>query len=594
MPEIIVLAFSILLLIGFFCQWLASYLKVPAILFLLLSGIFLGPILHWLNPDKQLGPLLLPFISFSVAIILFEGSLTLSFSKIKGLGSVIRNLISIGALITFIAVAISTHLLIHVSWAISFLFASFMVVTGPTVITPMLRILRPNTNIANVLHWEGILIDPLGAILAVLTFEFIVSNTLSKGLLAGLIAFSKITLIGLFLGGFGGICLSIAFRKYWFPKYIHNFAVLAVIGIIYSGSNYIIPESGLLAVTVMGITLANSKDIDLDNVLDFKESLSIVLVSLLFIILAARINLHSFIDLGYAPFLLFLLIQFLIRPLNVYISSLGSDLSLPERHVISWIAPRGIIAAAISSLFAMQLGNLGYVDAEKLVPLTFFMIIATIVFQSLTAKTLAIKLNVAEPIPQGFLIIGANQVAQAIAEQLYDNNFYVCLVDEEWAVLKEVKLQGLPAIWGNPISQHVEEKLDLLKIKHLLVITPYLDLNILAAKHYRYLIAEQNIFAIQTQVQQEGQKEEKFNFKHRGRVLFNSELTYQYLEELLKQGAKIKTTLITAQFTYEDYLKKDEINFPLFAIDPKDFIYVFTDNPAFIPTKEWKIIGISV
>lgn len=594
MPDTIVLWFSFVLLIAFLCQWIASRLKLPAILFLLLSGVFIGPVMHWINPDQQLGTLLYPFTSFAVAIILFEGSMTLNFSNIRGLGVVIRNLISIGALITFTLVVLSTHLLMKLPWEISFLFASIMIVTGPTVIAPMLRTLRPNTNIANVLQWEGILIDPIGAILAVLIFEFIISNTSSHNFIHGLVAFGKIVLIGSSLGLLGGMILGLAFKKYWIPEYLHNFAVLATLTVLYASSNIITSQSGLLTVTVMGITLTNHKGIELDDILNFKESLSLVLLSILFIILAARIDLSSCIALGYPVIFLFIVIQFVIRPLNVYISTLGSNLTMPERHLIAWVAPRGIIAAAISSLFAMQLGALGYADATKLVPLTFSMIIATIIFQSLTAKTLALKLKVAEPEPQGFLIIGANKVTQALAEQLHENDFYVCVVDEEWSALNDAKMKGIDTVWGNPISQHVENKINLLKIKSLLIITPYLELNVLAAKHYRYFFPEKEIYAIQTLLPQEGQIEEKFNFKHSGRSIFAQEITYQYIHNLLDHEAQIKTTLITEQFSYEHYLRDSRgTRTPLFAIDPKGTIHVFTINPSFTPKEGWKVIGIS-
>ncbi|WP_182349866.1 sodium:proton antiporter [Legionella sp. PC1000] len=591
MPEKIVLIFSLILLTGFICQWVASHLKLPAIIFLLLSGIFFGPIMHWLRPDEQLGGILSPFVSFAVAVILFEGSMTLKFSKISGMGSVIRNLISVGALITFLSVAVATHFLIKFSWEISFLFASLMVVTGPTVIAPMLRILRPNANIANVLRWEGILIDPIGAILAVLVFEFIISNTLSDGFISGAFIFGEIILSGISLGVIGALSIGVAFKKYWIPQYLQIFAVLSAISIVFASSNYITSESGLLAVTVMGLTLTNIKGIELDDILNFKESLSLILLSLLFIILAARIDLSSFIDLGYPALLLFLVIQFIIRPLNVYLCSLGSTLTMPERHMIAWIAPRGIIAAAISALFAMRLGSLGFSEVSKLVPLTFFMIIGTIILQSFTAKKIALKLKVAEPEPQGFLIIGANKVALAIAKQLQENNFYVCLIDEDWSALSNAKMKGLATIWGNPISQHVENNLNLFNIKHLLILTPYLQLNILAAKHYRYFFPEREIFAIQTVLPQEGQREEKFSFKHSGRNLFKQDITYQCIENLLNLGCKIKTTLITGQFSYEEYLNIRSV--PLFAIDPKGCIYVFANQPAFTPANGWKIIGIS-
>ncbi|KTC93186.1 cation:proton antiporter [Legionella cincinnatiensis] len=592
MPEKLVFAFSLILLAGFLCQWIASYFKIAAILFLLCTGIFIGPIMHWINPDKQLGALLLPFISLAVAIILFEGSMTLRYSKIIGLGSVICNLISIGVFITFVSTGLTTHWIINFSWEVSFLFAALMVVTGPTVIGPMLRILRPNSNIANVLHWEGILIDPIGAILAVLVFEFIISNNVSEGFISGLLSFGKIIITGVSFGVIGGLFIGIAFKKYWIPQYLHNFAVLTVISLIYASSNYIISESGLLSATVMGVTLANVKDIELDDILNFKESLSLVLLSILFIILAARINLSSFISLGYPAILLFLFIQFLIRPLNVYVCSISSTLSLAERHMIAWIAPRGIVAAAISSLFAIQLGHFGYPEAEQLVPLTFFMILGTITLQSLTAKIIALKLNVAEPEPQGFLIIGANKVAQAIAEELHKNEFYVCLIAEEWPSLCEARMKGLATIWGNPISQHVENNMDLIKIKQLLILTPYLELNILAAKHFRSYFQSQDIFTIQTILPEEGQKQEKFNFKHSGRTIFTEEITYQFLENWLNQNAKLKTTLITEEFSYEDYLHAK--NVPLFAIDPKGLIHVLTKDSSFTPINAWKIVGISL
>lgn len=200
-------------------------------------------------------------------------------------------------------------------------------------------------------------------------------------------------------------------------------------------------------------------------------------------------------------------------------------------------------------------------------------------------------MKVAEPEPQGFLIIGANKVARAIAKQLQENNFYVCLVDEDWSALSNAKMKGLATIWGNPISQHVENSLNLLKIKHLLILTPYLQLNILAAKHYRYLFPEREIFAIQTVLPQEGQREEKFSFKHSGRNIFKQDVTYQCIENLLNLGCKIKTTLITGQFSYEQYLNIRSS--PLFAIDLKGCIYVFTNKSTFTPANGWKIIGIS-
>ncbi|MBL7481173.1 cation:proton antiporter [Legionella bononiensis] len=593
MAEHALLLFALVLITGLMCQWLAWRLKIPVIIFLLVSGIIEGPILNWLNPDKQLGAMLNPFISLSAAIILFEGSLTLKFKNIPGLERVIQNLITFGAMLTWVLIALATHFIFHFTWAMSFLFAAIMVVTGPTVIIPMLKILRPNANIANVLQWEGILIDPLGALLAVLVFEYIISDNINTGFWGDLLVFCKVLLISVGLGISSGFAFGTALRKYWIPEQLQNFAVLTLVCGVFAVSNYLVDDSGLLTVTLMGICLANIKNIELDDILNFKESLSVLLISFLFIILAARINLATFISLGWPALALFAVIQFIIRPINVYLSSWGSKLTLNERHLIAWIAPRGIIAAAISAIFALKLENLGNTESQLLVPLTFFIIVGTVLLQSITAKFLAIKLKVAEPKPKGFLIIGANSVAQAIAKQLVENTIYVCLADQDWSLISSAKMNGLTTYWGNPVSMHAEDNINLMPIKHLLVMTPQLELNILAAKHYRQEFGSDSIFTIRTTDTQQEQIADKIHFKHGGRIIFGQDVTFDLLHHRINSGAKIKTTLLTEQYTYDQYLATEgEPSWPLFAIDPNNAIYVFTVDARFIPTTGWKIIGI--
>ena len=288
MNEHAVLLLSVILLTGIACQWIAWRVKLPAIIFLLFSGIIAGPVMGWLNPDLLMGDLLFPFVSLSVAVILFEGSLTLKIQEIRGLQRVIRNMITFGMLITWMITAIATRLILHFSWEISFLFGAIMVVTGPTVIIPMLRTVRPKENIANILRWEGILIDPIGATMAVLVYEFIISGGTQGGIGAGLIVFGKIIAIGVLIGAASGQCFGSILRRFWLPQYLHNFAALALACGVFAVSNALEAESGLLTVTVMGIWLANMQGVDLDEILDFKENLSILLISMLFILLAAE------------------------------------------------------------------------------------------------------------------------------------------------------------------------------------------------------------------------------------------------------------------------------------------------------------------
>lgn len=594
MSEHAILSLSFILLAGIVCQWLAWRVKYPAIIFLLAAGIVAGPVMDWLEPDELFGDLLFPFVSLAVAVILFEGSLTLKLQNIPGLERVIRNLITIGAFISWMGTALATRLLLDFSWNVSFLFGALMVVTGPTVITPLLRTVRPKENVAHILQWEGILIDPLGAILAVLVFEFILAGGVEGGFAAGLFVFGKMVVIGVLFGSVSGYCFAFLLKKYWIPQYLQNFASLALVCTVFAVSNLFEAESGLLSVTVLGIWLANTKGLVLEDILDFKESLSILLISMLFIILAARMDLSAFLDLGWPAVAVFGVIQFVIRPVSVHLCALGSKLTMNERHLLSWIAPRGIVAAAISALFAIKLQAAGYPFAAAMVPLTFMVIIGTVLLQSMTAGPLARFLNVAEPESNGFLIVGANRLAQIIALELQKNGIRTFLTDQNWSSVTEARLKGLSAYWGNPVSEHAERNINLIGIGHLLAVSPQIELNALAAHYYRLEFAPEHIFMIRNSEPTAGKAEAKTEFKYGGRTVFGESLNYQDLNRMLEQGAEMKTTLLTEEFSFEDYLEQtDEERVPLFAIDASNQVQVFTAEPDFQPKAGWKIMSLA-
>ncbi len=594
MHEHAVLALTLILVAGIACQWLAWRLKLPAIIFLLACGILAGPLLGWLNPDQLLGDLLFPFVSLAVAVILFEGSLTLKFHEIPGLEKVIRNLITFGVLISWGITTLATRLLLDFSWEMACLFGAIMVVTGPTVIMPMIRTVRPKESVANVLHWEGILIDPIGAMLAVLVYQFIISGGMQGGVTAGLFVFGRILLIGVLAGVGGGFLFGTLLRRYWLPQYLQSVIALAMVSCIFAVSNLLQAEAGLLSVTVMGLCLANMKELDLEDILGFKESLSLLLISLLFIILAARMDLANFLELGWPALGVFAVIQFLVRPLSVQICAFGSKLSMPERHLLSWIAPRGIVAAAISALFALKLEALGYQGASQLVPLTFMVIIGTVLLQSATAGPIAKGLKVAEPEPRGFLIVGANLVARTIAKALMESGFRTLLSDLNWSAVKEAKLEGLPAYWGNPVSEHAERHLNLVGIGSLIAISPNLELNALATHYYRHEFEPQRIYTIRNQTSPEGKTAKKTVFKYGGRYLFEPKVTYQDLNRQLHEGAKITKTLLTDNFSYEDYLARHaEQRLPLFAIDASGSLHIFAPDHEFTPKADWSILALT-
>ena len=595
MHDTAMISLALILFAGIVCQWLAWKLKLPAIIFLLCCGILAGPMLHWLDPDQLLGELLFPFVSLSVAIILFEGSLTLDFKKIPGLEKVIRNLITLGVLISWVITACATRFLLDFSWEMSCLFGAIMVVTGPTVIMPMIRTVRPTEGVANVLHWEGILIDPIGAVLAVLTYEFIIAGGLTGGLTAGLLVFGKIILIGIVFGAGAGYFFTQLVRKYWVPQYLHNVIALALVCTIFALSNLLESESGLLSVTFMGLWLANMPDLELEDLIDFKESLSILLISMLFILLAARMDLPRFLDLGWSAVGVFAAIQFLARPLSVQLCALGSKLSMAERNLLAWIAPRGIVAAAITALFAIKLEMIGYQNAPQLVSLTFMVIIVTVVLQSATAGSLARFLKVAEPEPRGILIYGANLVARTIAEALKNNGFRVLLADQDRSSVSKAKILGLNAYWGNPVSEHAERHLNLVGIGHLLAISPHTESNALVTHYFRLEFEPRNIYRIRNKRPEDAKNSEKTEFKFGGQYLFKSSITYQDLENFMNQDGEIKRTFLTEEFSFEDYTNiHQDRRLPLFAIDENESIYVFTPENEIKPKPGWSILALVV
>ena len=568
------------------CQWLAWRIKLPAILFLLITGILLGPLSGWLNPNQLFGELLFPIISLSVAIILFEGSLTLKLDEIRGLESVVRNLITIGLLSTWLIITVSTHWIVGLSWGLSFLFGALVVVTGPTVIVPMLRTVRPNATISNILRWEGIMIDPIGALLAVLVF-FIVS-----GADASHIVFIVAT--GGLAGALGGYSLGLILRHHLLPEYLHNMATLTWVLCIFTVSNLSAEESGLLAVTIMGMWLANMKQVHTEDILHFKEHLSVLLISGLFIILAARIELNQIATLGWSALGVLIAIQFIARPIKVLISTTGSTLSWQERALIGWIAPRGIVAAAVSALFAIRLEEHGFAEAQLIVPLTFTVIIGTVVLQSMTARYVAEKLEVAEPETNGILFVGAHPFARELALTLNRLDFKTLLADTNWDNISAARMAGLSTYYGNLVSEHADQKLDLVGLGRLLALSPQPELNALASIRYRGEFGRNAVYSLPVSSQDKTEKKQVAT-RHKGITLFNKSATYAKLANLIGHKAKIRVTQLSDDFDFSDFLQQyGKATLPLLALDAKkQNLLVFTEEEPLEPQSGWSIISLT-
>lgn len=567
MTENTVLILASIGVLSLACQWAAWRLRVPAILLLLGVGILVGPWLGWLDPPHLFGDLLFPLISLAVAVILFEGSLTLRFGDIGVHGKVVRNLIPLGTLSTFVVGTLAAHWALGLSWAIALLFGAIIVVTGPTVVGPLLRFVRPSSRLSNILRWEGILIDPIGALLAVLVFEGIVSFGHDSVLAHTLATFGRTMLSGLCLGSLSGWLLGQALRRHLLPHYLQNAATLTFMLGVYALSNTLSHESGLLTVTIMGLWLANMKNVPVDEILEFKESLSVLLLSALFIILAARIRFHAIAELGWGFLWVLLAILFIARPISVWLAARGSDLDWRDKAFLSWVAPRGIVAAAVSALFTYPLQKLGYDDAPTLVPLVFMVIIATVTLQSLTARPIARLLKVIQPADNGFLILGANQVARQVAQALAKRELAVTVSDTNWENLRQARMDNLNIYFGNPVSEHASNHLDLTGIGNLLIISPYKQLNSLATYHFLDWFGGGHVFSLSEGDQEQKARHQTAEKIQQTRGLFGEGVTYAKLASMVSQGYTVKSTQLTETFTYDDWVRQHSNKaIPLFTI----------------------------
>ncbi|NNC62471.1 MAG: sodium:proton antiporter, partial [Eudoraea sp.] len=450
-----------IIILGIIAQWVAWRLKLPAILPLILIGLLVGPIatLYTEDGQKLIEPIwngekgLFPgeglyyFVSLAISIILFEGGLTLKRSEISNVGPVITKLITVGTMVTFFGAGMAAHFIFDLSWQISFLFAALVIVTGPTVITPILRNIPLKKDVSAVLKWEGILIDPIGALVAVLVFEFISVGEGQAYTKTALIEFGKILLFGTTFGFTFAHALAFAIKRNFIPHYLLNVVSLSVVLLVYVESDVFAHESGLLAVVVMGMVMGNMNLPNLKELLYFKESLSVLLISILFILLAANINISDMeLIYNWNTAILFLVIVFLIRPIGVFLSTRKSGLKLNEKLFIGWVGPRGIVAAGIASLFGSKLMAKGEPGAEYITPLVFMIVLGTVLLNATTARLFAKWVGVFLERSEGILVIGASRVSRLIANYLKNNNRHVVVIDNNETNIEKCKKMGLEGI----------------------------------------------------------------------------------------------------------------------------------------------------
>ena len=572
------LAIAAIIALGAAAQWIAWRVRLPAILPLISVGILVGPATGLLIPNRFISnDLLFPAVSLAVGLILFEGGLTLRLPEVTEIRSLVRRLISFGALVTWLGATAAAVIVAGLDPALALLFGALVIVTGPTVIGPLLRNVRPVERVANVLKWEGILIDPVGAVAALLVFEFLLIDNRSEALSQTVLLLLQVALVGAIIGGVGGYLLSLLLRRRLIPDYLINVTSLAMVFAAFGISNALAAESGLLATTIMGMILANRRVPNVRGILDFKETLSILLISMLFIVLAANIESEALVAaVSLRNLLLVLVIMVVVRPLNVFISAIASPLTWREKLFLSGIAPRGIVAASVTALFAFELEHEGFVGAADLEPLVFLVIVGTVVTTSLTAKPLAAFLKVAEPDPQGFLILGAHEFARRIGRFLKNEGYTVTLADTNWTNVASARVDGLNAFYGSLLSDTSDDEVRLAGIGRLLALTSNDEANTLTARKYAREFGAENVY----QLIPNRSRNERANIgdEERGQTLFDERATYRTLARRFSRGATIKKTAITEQFDMEAFEANHGSDYlPLFLIRNGD-IRVITEN----------------
>ncbi|MBP7745149.1 MAG: sodium:proton antiporter [Phycisphaerae bacterium] len=593
MPEQALFQVACVVVLGVGAQWLAARIGLPSILLLLTFGFIAGPVTGLLQFNPQFDEVLFPFVSLAVALILYEGGLTLKLAELRGAGRVVTYLCSIGALLTWAVSTAAAYLIFdELSLGVAALLGAILVVTGPTVIGPLLHHIRPTGPVGPILKWEGIAVDPLGATLAVLVFEVIASGR-SPDVAAAHVALSllRTIMIGGGLGVAAAYLLALLLQRYWIPDFLQNSVSLMFVIAAFAGANALQDESGLLTVTVMGFVLANQKLADVRHIVEFKENLRVLLISALFILLAARLDPANLKQVGVGGAVFVALLIFIGRPLAVWVATVRSGLAQRERHFLAWMAPRGIVAAAVSSLFALRLEDAGHSGAHLLVPIVFLVIIGTVGIYGLTAPLVARRLGVAVPNPQGVILVGAPAWTRALAVVLRDKGFPVLLVDNNRYHAAAARMEGLPTYSGSILADYAIDEINLGGIGRLLAVTPNDWVNALAVQRFTRILGSAHCYQLPPRADPQ---DKPATYKHlHGRWLFGEGVTYSELARRFGEGHTIKATRLSESFDYAAFTSRyGPTAVPMFVITESGRLSVITAGQPLLPVAGQTLISL--
>jgi NhaP-type Na+/H+ or K+/H+ antiporter len=443
---------------GVLAQSVARHLRIPGIVLLLAAGASLGPDgIAWVQPHS-LGEGLFAIVDLAVAVILFEGGLNLDISRLRREQTPIRRLVTVGALVTLVGGTLAVRALLDWPWMPALLFGSLVVVTGPTVIGPLVGELRLRSRVATVLEAEGVLIDPIGAILAVLMLEFALAPD-TEPLASGAMGLLFRLGFGVAAGLLAGLLLAGLLRvRRLIPEGYENILTLAAVLVLFQGCDEVVSESGILAVTVAGVVVGNMPTHVDRDLREFKDQLSVLLIGLLFVLLAADVRVVDVQALGWRGLAVVAALVLVVRPLNVWLTTAGSELSVRERLLIAWLAPRGIVAAAVASLVAGALESRGLEGGAELRALVFLTISGTVLLAGLTGRPVATLLRVRLPGRDTVAILGAQGLGLAVASELRDAEIPVVFLDANPQNCRRAEEAGYAVVYGNALEERTLQR----------------------------------------------------------------------------------------------------------------------------------------
>ena len=598
----VLIGIALVIVLGVSAQWIAWRFRLPSILLLLVFGFVAGPVLGILEPQALQGNWVFAFVGVSIGIILFEAGLSLRLDELREVGQAVFNLITVGVAVTWVLAAAGAYYITGFNVELSILIGAILTVTGPTVVIPLLRHVRPTGRVGTIAKWEGITIDPIGAILAVLVLETLLFleegeavRQVGGAALHAAEGVLTVAVVGIGVSVAGAALLVLLLRRRLVPDYLQNAVALMTVVGAFALSDTLQAESGLLTTTLMGILVANQPYVSVRGLAEFKEDLQVLLLAALFIVLSARLELSALAYMDGAALLLLAALIFVVRPLAVWVSSWGTPLDWREWAFLSWLAPRGVVATAVASLFAFRLQEVYPAEAERLAPVIFLMIVGTVAVYGLTLAPVARWLGLAQPNPQGTLIVGAHTWARKVAKALDEQGVRVLMIDSNARNIHRARQEGLLAERANALSEEIIDDLDLSGIGHLVALTPNDETNALAALHFAEVFESAKVYQIPTRPDVEhpskgsgalgvpGRVGDLPRHLH-GRSLFGVGVNYSVMAERFDAGDEIRPFKLTAERTYEalrEYYEDDL--WPLFLMRPPGQVFVFAEDYQPLP-----------